>query len=1058
MALGHADVGTALSKSEWESTSSGAHTINGQQAGDLIYASTTTELARLEVGTTNGDVLTSNGTLPVWATSVAKITVTDNEATDEDNLITFVAGAASTTGAQALEMDGNLYYNPSSGTLGATTYKVGSDTLAEYIADTVGAMVGSGTETRIAVSYDDSDNTLDFVVDDMTANDNTTYTHTWVDSSADAILRLSPSTGSNDDLTLVAGTNITLTPSGDDLTITAASAGTPGDITLNSTAETTTYVVLSEGATGTQALKTDAGITYNASTNVLTASGFAGALTGNSSTTTALASAVNIGGVSFDGTGNIDLPGVNSAGNQATTGNAATATKFAATANIGGVAFDGSGNIDLPGVNTAGNQNTSGNAATATALATARAINGTDFDGTAPITITAAGSTLSDTVTIAKGGTGATTASPGFDALSPLTTAGDILYGGASGTGTRLAKPGTPAGEVLTFASGATAPSWVAAGGGGGSVSLVVNTGDTITTGQAVGIDSNGKAIPYTQTGADYTGIIPYRTAADVTANLYPIHLQVAYDTATDIHIAVFSKAEYSGGAWSYIADAKIYAVPFEIGADDTITWGTEREIADEMSYYGRQKVVFCEATETFLACWLDSSGYDLNGVLLKPVAGSPTTIYATTVFEVSGSTYSTLPALADMSDDSNDVVGVFHQSAGYKPQCTLMDIGAWDGSSNGAAHGVTGITDNELDSSNNSYNNPGGDWVRSVKTGTGAGNRQCIGYFYYGVYGFDISGTTAYRAQRTYTTNPSNRGPTIVNYAGTAGEAHAYIDSSSSSDYLNRLVISTADNTVALGAYANGLNSQVGGGGSSGAHGMAMQYYGTQDKFVTVTQRQYGSFQYSYMPAGNAGFAPGTLTVQTYYMWDGGDGGNRLYGGGTTGGAPGDYDYYESSMTLNRRQGQYAYVQLMESMSSCYNEDRNRIVVATMYAGWDATYSIPETAGYPAAGIFLIKSNTGMDDKGVTPAFLGFCNESGSVTGNGSLTVEVTIGGGTNERQLSLITGQKYFLDSWGTLNPYGPLHISEANIYAGVALSATELLVDGKDASAEYYHVGPN
>ena len=98
------------------------------------------------------------------------------------------------------------------------------------------------------------------------------------------------------------------------------------------------------------------------------------------------------------------------------------------------------------------------------------------------------------------------------------------------------------------------------------------------------------------------------------------------------------------------------------------------------------------------------------------------------------------------------------------------------------------------------------------------------------------------------------------------------------------------------------------------------------------------------------------------------------------------------------------------------------------------------------------------MDDKGVTPAFLGFSNESGTVTGNGSLTVEVTIGGGTNERQLSLITGQKYFLDSWGTLNPYGPLHISEANIYAGVALSATELLVDGKDASAEYYHVGPN
>ena len=50
-----------------------------------------------------------------------------------------------------------------------------------------------------------------------------------------------------------------------------------------------------------------------------------------------------------------------------------------------------------------------GNAATATTLATARAINGVDFDGSAAITVTAAGSTLSDTVTVAKGGTGLTT-------------------------------------------------------------------------------------------------------------------------------------------------------------------------------------------------------------------------------------------------------------------------------------------------------------------------------------------------------------------------------------------------------------------------------------------------------------------------------------------------------------------------------------------------------------------------------------------------------------------------------------------------------------------------
>ena len=48
------------------------------------------------------------------------------------------------------------------------------------------------------------------------------------------------------------------------------------------------------------------------------------------------------------------------------TGNAASATKLQTARTIGGVSFNGTANINLPGVNTAGNQNTSGNAATAT--------------------------------------------------------------------------------------------------------------------------------------------------------------------------------------------------------------------------------------------------------------------------------------------------------------------------------------------------------------------------------------------------------------------------------------------------------------------------------------------------------------------------------------------------------------------------------------------------------------------------------------------------------------------------------------------------------------------
>ena len=51
-----------------------------------------------------------------------------------------------------------------------------------------------------------------------------------------------------------------------------------------------------------------------------------GAVTGNASTATALATARTIGGVSFDGTANITLPGVNASGTQDTSGNATTAT------------------------------------------------------------------------------------------------------------------------------------------------------------------------------------------------------------------------------------------------------------------------------------------------------------------------------------------------------------------------------------------------------------------------------------------------------------------------------------------------------------------------------------------------------------------------------------------------------------------------------------------------------------------------------------------------------------------------------------------------------------
>lgn len=129
--------------------------------------------------------------------------------------------------------------------------------------------------------------------------------------------------------------------------------------------------------------------------------------TGNAATATKLQTARKIGGVNFDGSQDISLPGVNQTGNQSTTGNAATATKLQTARNIGGVAFDGTKDINLPGVNQTGNQSTTGNAATATKLQTARTINGIAFDGTKNIELTPrAIGTINSTTVSFNGGAG----------------------------------------------------------------------------------------------------------------------------------------------------------------------------------------------------------------------------------------------------------------------------------------------------------------------------------------------------------------------------------------------------------------------------------------------------------------------------------------------------------------------------------------------------------------------------------------------------------------------------------------------------------------------------
>ena len=103
---------------------------------------------------------------------------------------------------------------------------------------------------------------------------------------------------------------------------------------------------------------------------------------------------------------------------------------------------------------------------------------------------------VTGTLPIANGGTANTTATAAFDALSPMTTAGDIIYGGASGTRTRLGI-GTALQQLRTNA-GATAPEWfTVATAGNVSVDLVVaaSGGDHTTLGAALAAASSGQTI-----------------------------------------------------------------------------------------------------------------------------------------------------------------------------------------------------------------------------------------------------------------------------------------------------------------------------------------------------------------------------------------------------------------------------------------------------------------------------------------------------------------------------------------------------------------------------------
>jgi len=268
------------------------------------------------------------------------------------------------------------------------------------------------------------------------------------------------------------------------------------------------------------------------------------------------------------------------------------------------------------------------------------------------------------TVALNQGGTGATTATAAFDALSPMTAEGDILYGGSSGTVTKLAKGSDD--EVLTLASGI--PSWAAAASG---VSLSGSTNNTIAT-----VTGSNALAGEANLTFDGTGILQIGASADIEPRLDLLNdensAQIGIANATDDMVTGSADGDLVinsvGDHNVIIAQADTKAITLDTDGDVTfannIDGGTWLGTAIG-SQYGGTGQNFSSSTGAISV----SSGTMSAGTLAVGVGGTgATALTDNTVLTGTGS--SAITAEANLTYDGTDLAAV--SSSDGKPVLTL--------------------------------------------------------------------------------------------------------------------------------------------------------------------------------------------------------------------------------------------------------------------------------------------------------------------------------------------------------------------------------------------------
>lgn len=164
-----AETDTAAYGQLWVKTATPNELYFTTDAGDDVQITSGTGLVSGTIsGAQTGITSVVNASLEIGRDADNRIKFgTDNQIIFEvdggDNVIFKGSGEIEAT---SLDISGDADID---GTLEADAITVDGTTLAEYISDTVGAMVSSNTETGITVTYQDADNTIDFALDQVTS-------------------------------------------------------------------------------------------------------------------------------------------------------------------------------------------------------------------------------------------------------------------------------------------------------------------------------------------------------------------------------------------------------------------------------------------------------------------------------------------------------------------------------------------------------------------------------------------------------------------------------------------------------------------------------------------------------------------------------------------------------------------------------------------------------------------------------------------------------------------------------------------------------------------------